>query len=310
MKVDTERGVALLMVLWVMVFLMTVVLSFSYMSRVETESEFFFSQHLREEFLLEGLLHRTVVEILYSKAHPAEEGVLDLYGRPNSIQLNGETFQVRVSPENGRLDLNSSSGLILRGLLKNMGVSQERIDIFVDSLLDWRDRDNLHRLNGAEDDYYGSLPRPYKCRNESLRTVEEVLLIRGMDEDLYYGTDGRGGLRDLLTVYSRSAKININTAPRELLLAIPGISEEVVDALIEYRTQQPFRTITEVQAIAGGAYQTLAPYIEVRSGDVYRIVVKRPGGSTTLEAVVRVTKSGYEMLRVMNLPGEAGDGSA
>ena len=62
--------------------------------------------------------------------------------------------------------------------------------------MDWRDKDNLHRLNGAEDDYYLSLPQPYKCKNGDFTSIEELLLVRGVTPEIFYG-----GLKDMVAVY-------------------------------------------------------------------------------------------------------------
>ena len=53
--------------------------------------------------------------------------------------------------------------------------------------MDWRDPDDFYRLNGAENDYYHSLSEPYECKNGDLDTIEELLLVRGVTTELYYG---------------------------------------------------------------------------------------------------------------------------
>ena len=79
-------------------------------------------------------------------------------------------------------------------------------DIIVDSILDWIDTDDLHRLNGAESDYYQSLPNPYKAKNGRLDTLEELLLIKGMSPDILFGTKEQKGLIHFVTIYSTTTK--------------------------------------------------------------------------------------------------------
>jgi predicted DNA-binding helix-hairpin-helix protein len=57
-------------------------------------------------------------------------------------------------------------------------------------------------------------------------------MIRGITPEILYGEVGKRGVIDLLTLHSNTGKINLNTAPREVLLAIPGITSETADAII------------------------------------------------------------------------------
>jgi general secretion pathway protein K len=89
-------------------------------------------------------------------------------------------------------------------------------------------QDNAHRLNGAEDDYYRSLPEPYECRDGDFESVEELLLVRGVTREIFFD-----GLRDRVTVFREednksqlkkirkkqpAQSINVNAAPREVFL--------------------------------------------------------------------------------------------
>jgi competence protein ComEA len=46
-----------------------------------------------------------------------------------------------------------------------------------------------------------------------------------------------------------SGKININTASREELQALPRIGPKLADAIVEYRSKHPFRSIEELQSV-------------------------------------------------------------
>jgi general secretion pathway protein K len=70
-------------------------------------------------------------------------------------------------------------------------------DIIVDSILDWRDNDDLRRLHGAEDEYYQSLPDPYRAKNDDFESVEELLLVKGITPEIFHG-----GLKNIVTVYT------------------------------------------------------------------------------------------------------------
>ena len=98
--------------------------------------------------------------------------------------------------ESGKVNLNRASEPLLKMMLNNFEIEDADKNIIVDSIMDWRDKDNLHRLNGAEDDYYLSLPQPYKCKNGDFTSIDELLLVRGVTPEIFYG-----GLKDMVSVY-------------------------------------------------------------------------------------------------------------
>jgi general secretion pathway protein K len=135
---------------------------------------------------------------------------------------------------------------ILRNLLKTLDVQEEEVNTIVDSILDWKDADDLHHLSGAESDYYMSLPNPYKAKNANFDTLEELLLVKGVTSEILYGDNEKKGLIDLLTVYSGTSKVNVNAAPREVLMAVPGITPEIADSIISFREQNEIKSAADV----------------------------------------------------------------
>lgn len=122
--------------------------------------------------------------------------------------------------EERKININTASHEILRRL-------PHMTDEAVDSIIDWRDADDTPQLNGAENAYYQSLDLPYNCKNGAFEVLEELLLVKGMTPQIL------SDIRDLITVYTEG-KININTASREVLLAL-GLDEELADRIIRYR---------------------------------------------------------------------------
>ena len=95
-------------------------------------------------------------------------------------------------------------------------------DTVADSILDWRDANREHRLNGAEEDYYRGLDPPYSAKDGPLDVLEELLLVRGVTPQIFGGgkVDGKTlpGLRRLLSVHT--VEFNPGTAPKEVLEAL------------------------------------------------------------------------------------------
>ncbi|SPQ00133.1 conserved hypothetical protein [Candidatus Sulfobium mesophilum] len=239
-----DKGIALIMVLWVLTVLMVIALSFSYMGRTESQTSLAFRQGVEKKFLAEAGIEKGVAEILYAKMNPNRQVVLEggeiwkMDGTPYTVKTDDGYYTVSIVDESGKININTltdASAIILKNLLTNSGVEAAEADIIVDSILDWKDADDLTRLNGAESDYYMSLPNPYKAKNASFDTLEELLLVRGMTSEILYGSDKKKGIIDFLSVNSMGGGINVNAAPKEVLMAVPGITAEIADTIVSSR---------------------------------------------------------------------------
>src|SRR5262249_49908778 len=129
----------------------------------------------------------------------------------------GARWSVRMIDEGGRIALNRVQADVLTRIITNLAQahiaatgkldtgfdrrSAANVDTIVDSILDWRDHDSMTRAHGAESDYYLKQKVPYHAKNAFFDSPEELLLVRGVTPELYYGTDGVPGLRDVFTVY-------------------------------------------------------------------------------------------------------------
>jgi len=233
----SETGIALILVLWVVTILAVAVLSFSLATRSEARAMLAYKEGMENKFLAEAGLRRAILELFYRKTNPQQQVLREGYeifqcdGRPYTGELGDGRYRIRIEDESGKINLNGltdANGVVLKNLLMNRGVADDEANVIVDSILDWRDRDNIHRLSGAEDDYYQSLPRPYKAKNADFETLDELFRVRGLTAEILLGTGEQKGILPCLTIYSKSDKINLNTAPPEVVKAIPGISEEII----------------------------------------------------------------------------------
>jgi len=107
----------------------------------------------------------------------------------------------------------------------------------VEAVIDWIDEDDdALGFGGAESSYYQNLEVSYAPRNGPMEFIEELLLVRGITPELYYGTDEIPGLGTLITPYGRDGKININTADPLVLGALSDqIEPDMVDGMLTYR---------------------------------------------------------------------------
>ena len=272
---NNQRGIALLTVLWVLTVLMVIVFSFSYMARTETLSTLSFKEGIEKRFLAEAGVQRGILELFYRKENfnkvlTEDQMVWIVDGRPYSGQVGDGKYTVKITDESGKLDINTAPELLLRNLLGALGIEGTTLDTIADSILDWIDKDDLHRLNGAESDYYLSLPNPYKAKNGKFETLEELLLVKGVTREILYGDGKKKGLIDFLTVFG-TGKININAASKEVLMAIPGMTADMVEEIINYRQKQEIKIIQEIGGSVVQNQALMAPYITTAQGNIFTI---------------------------------------
>lgn len=256
---------------------MVIVFSFSFMTRTETLSTASFKGGLEREFIAEGAMERAIMELFYRNVYKNQtvelEGreVWQVDGTPNTGQLGNGTYAISIIDESGKVDINAASDVVLKNLFMNTGISEEEADTIVDSIMDWKDPDDLHRLHGAESDYYQSLQNPYKAKNARFDSLEELLLVKGVTSDILYGNKERKGLIDFLTVYTKRNRININAAPKEVLMALPGMTPELADSIISSRQTVDPTGATNIRSVLGDSYGPMARYITTGGSNVFSI---------------------------------------
>ena len=275
-----QKGIALLLVLWLLTALMGIVFSFSVMVRADSASALSFRDDAEKRQLAEAGLARAALELNYRMVNKGQAITLEgrevwrIDGKTYREKLRTGSYAVRITDESGKIDLNSlteASGIIMKNLLILLGVSEEDADVILDSILDWKDADNLVRLHGAEDEYYMSLPKPYKAKNADFETAEELLLVRGITPEIFYGTEDRKGLIHFVTVHAKTQRINIVAAQREVLAALPNMTIDRADQIIERRaTDAPLR-MEDFRDIFGGDYAVVSPYIGIEDSGTYSI---------------------------------------
>ncbi len=262
----SQKGIALLMVLWVLTILMVIVLSFTFMARTETHATRSFKSGIEKKFLAEAGIERGIMELFYRgfyKNQPLELEGREIWktdGSPYTSQIGDSYYTVRIIDESGKVDINTVSDVVLKNLFVNLGIQIEEADIIVDSIMDWKDQDDLHRLHGAENDYYMSLPNPYKAKNAHFDTLEELLLVKGMTPEILYGNSEKKGVIEFLTVNSKLKQINVNAAAKEVLMAIPGMTPELADGVISFRQNKEI-SLQDIQGILGENYKLMSAHI-------------------------------------------------
>ena len=312
-----QRGIALIMVLWIMAILIVMIFSFSLSVRTELFSTDTFKEQMSNKLLAEAGVQRGIMEIYYRRNHKnttaarREDQPCRVDGTSYSERIGEGHYAFSLTDEAGKININllsDSTGIILNNLLVQLGVDKAQADTIVDSLLDWKDADDLSRLHGAESDYYKSLPRPYRAKNASFDSAEELLFVKGMTADILFGNEKKPGLIQFITVHSGTNKINIITAEPEVLKALPFMSDDTVDKILAYRKADNAKNDgSDLPAMLGPQFAPLAQFITIADSGVYTVEATGYRGENKkvrygLKAIVSILKSNRHEINYYQSP--------
>lgn len=193
------------------------------------------------------------------------------YPRFEAYELDVGDFRVlvRMTADAGKWNVNTADEALLETILIACGVEFGSATTMVtNSILDWIDEDDLRRLEGAETPYYMGLEHPYPAKNGPLQSIEELLLIRGIDTALFWGTDEHPGLADFLTVSGDAQKLDINSASPRVMALVPGIRQETIDTIIDQRSTDRIRRMSDLAPHLDALdYDQVVEYFDVSGFD-------------------------------------------
>lgn len=225
MNVNAQKGVALVLVLWLTILLSVATGAFALMARMD---------RLEANALLSGTQARMAAEAGIHLAAVALRDPDDLTrpvadGRPYLYDIDGVRVELRITDERGKLDINSADEPTMANLFVNNGMEPNAAELLAAAVADWRDPDELERVNGAELEAYMSAGLEVGPGNRPFMMVEELLQVLGMPFELYRL------IQPGLTVNSKAALPNLAYAPVEALLAVPDIAPEEALAFVQER---------------------------------------------------------------------------
>jgi general secretion pathway protein K len=272
-----SRGVALLLVLWLLVLLTGVVSVFALTSRTEALQGNFLARSTQARYAAEA-----GVEVAVLRMQSGDDNLRWVPdGRRYDFNFDQARLQVKLLDESGKLDLNIAGADLLEGLMQQLAVDPQRAQAVTGAILDWRDPDNLlSPQGGAEDSDYEAAGLPYGAKDRPFDTVAELQQVLGMDAALYRK------LAPYLTVYSGLAQPNARYAPEPVLRAMGLPDAQVAQLLAQRAAWQPGLPMPDMPAGS-----TLAP----QGSGTYSISchARLPDGTQTeITATVRLGANG------------------
>ncbi len=271
---NNQNGLAMMVVLWVLVLLMALATEFAYSMKTEVNTTRNHKEDIEAYQLARAGITLAQAEILkparFHSIHPEhgwisgqskapanpagqparfsqqdkKESPPDYVPIPRTdLPLGNGRLSYTIRDENSKIGINNAPRSVLIKALERAGVEiGEERDTIADSILDWIDADSNHRINGAEDDHYQGLTPPYSCKNAPIESMDELLKVRGMTEEILNGSetddeDARPGLRALFTPYAVPA-VNPNTADPAVLSIL--YNESQVEEILRLREEKGY----------------------------------------------------------------------
>ncbi len=257
-----RRGAALLLVLWLSAALSAIAFELANTVRGEVERSSTDADGLKAYYLAEGAIDRMLVYIESGPAFVGPDRKPRFQpGITRVLRLDYPTGVVRAEfiPENSKLNVNMSPPRELNNLLLALGVDPGRAQAITAGILDWRGGTPGGSFSEF-DQYYLSLAPSFRARHASLQEIEELLLVRGITPDLFYGSytrdsEGRliphAGLRDCLSIFGSQGALDVNMVTPEVMVAV-GIAPETAAAIVALRNIAPIRNMGQLAPFSNG----------------------------------------------------------
>jgi general secretion pathway protein K len=280
-----EEGVVLIAVLWICALVMWFTLQIGAMTRMQGEEQVHLFRRAQAHYLAIGGCYEALARMGQQPPTGLERGP-DLSLQPDGAThllkyQTGETM-VSVESETTKVNVNIAGPDQLAKVLLATGVNEDAVERLVDVIADFVDPDDLPRLHGMEVREYKRLGLAYGPFNGPLTKLDQMLLIPGITEQLFYGYMRKSGEAE----ESASQTINPMLPSKDSLFAM----------LTVYGTGTILRQTdleTEIEA----------KIISWQNGGIYRIlstgVAYNGPPAVTICLIVRFTpqsKSGYEVL--------------
>lgn len=284
---DDGGGFILVAVLAVMALLAGLVATVSLVVRASVASVDVEVTDLTTESLVRaGLDIATYVALVNAEPPDALDGLL--------VRLDDGSVTLFAMPTGGRIDLNTSPPELLEAAWRASGARGLRPPEFADRVQDWRDVDQEVRDRGAEADAYAAAGVAFRPADDGFRSVDDLRWVLGV------APADVERLRPLVGVLNPKGTVNLFDAPRDVLLALPGMRPAIVDRIIRLRTR---RTEETAQRLIQAVPQQIAEFVnaDVKFDRVVRVRVEaRPtrGAGRTVEAVLIADPLGQQASRV------------
>ena len=299
-----ERGIALIVVLLTIAVIAAIVFEFCHDSRVKYQLAENTLHSYQALYCAEAGLAMAMAALEQNNSLWSDEKLAGILSGAVQVSVGLGYCTTSVVGERGKINVN---GLVTRdGKPVRHRIDQmlRLIDVLnlqragknpisyslVPAILDWIDPDNevtilsyVQGANaGAEDAYYQNLEKPYHCKNGPLDVLSELMLVKGMTREIFYGradaehANPTTGMSECLTVYGGDGMVNVNDASATVLQTLCEQMDRVLaESIVQHR---PYRSVEELARVPGmtrEVLQAVRGLATVQSGGEFYTVTAR-----------------------------------
>ena len=315
--IRNNRGIALLLTISVTTILIALALEYNRRARFAVLSTAAARDRLTLSHMASSGIHAAMALLAKDRAESDIDSLQEDWANSdkinellNEIPFDNGTLSVTIADEMGRIQINAlvkfpdsrnfneSQRVLLERYLNYFKDDTEETPedsqpaAIINSLKDWldsRDDEAITGLSGAESAYYQDLSPSYSARNGPISDLNDLLLIKGITPELFYGSADKPGIASFLTPYgmrpgsgtsfSFPGKINVNTAELPVLVAMLP-SENVDMAQAFYDLRQEAATNKDAPDLSGPTWYKNIPEISgmdldlnliTTASDIFRI---------------------------------------
>ena len=220
-----QKGVALIVVLWMVSIMLMIGSAMLYSVKTDSTMTSYTRTSAQASAYADAALRYTVAQLML----PKQIQEIQTTGSPYLWQYDGIKIEISVIGENGLIDLNRATRVLLKKVLEQVGIVEEEAETLLDAIQDFSDKDDLKRLSGAEDRDYEDAGYDFGAKDAPFERIEELQQVMGMTASLYKR------LSKYLTVSSQGKGINPMLAPRHILMLLADGDTSLVDDYIQQR---------------------------------------------------------------------------
>jgi len=226
--VRRQRGVALVIVLWILLLVSISTGAYTLMARMDQLEAYTVLATTRARMAAEAGMNFAVLSL----RDPDELTRIVPDGRPYAITYGDTAIEVQVTDERGKIDINATDQQPFVNLLTSNGMDDDQAGLLAAAIKDWSDADDIERADGAEARAYEDAGLEVGPANRNFIMVDELLQVIGMPWELYVKMEPG------LTVFSNQAQPDPAYAPAEALMGLPDMSEEDALNFVQERQSQ------------------------------------------------------------------------
>ena len=246
--------------LWLAAALATISFALAATVRSEIERAETDSEGVRAYYVARGSVDRTLLWMQWGSQYRRPNGTPMFYEFPMprlQFRFPSAICAVEIIPESTKYNVNTVTPQNLLRLLTVLGVEDSRAHLITEAILDWRSSPTS-AAGSPFDSFYLSQPSSFRSPHASIRELEELLLVRGMTPELFYGNYTRdaedravwhAGLRDCLTALGNDQTgFDINTIEPAVMASL-GLPPDAINQIVAFRSQAPIRSMDQVNSL-------------------------------------------------------------